>query len=78
MYYRDPELFVKQAVIDRYIDDLAYTLEVSRHELNVVATAKGLINGCLGILKNDGQTVDCSADDDVEDCPSPHMPYKLT
>ena len=64
IYYRDPELFVKQAVVDRYIDDLAYTLSISRHSLNIVATAKGLIAGCLGILKKDGQTLDCSSDYD--------------
>lgn len=64
IYYRDPELFVKQAVVDRYIDDLAYTLSISRHALNIVATAKGLIAGCLGILKKDNQTLDCSSDDD--------------
>jgi len=35
MYYRDPELFLKQAVVDRYVDDLAYTLGVERDALNV-------------------------------------------
>ena len=64
IYYRDPELFVKQAVVDRYIDDLAHTLSISRHSLNIVATAKGLIAGCLGILKKDNHTLDCSCDDD--------------
>lgn len=36
MFYRDPELFVKQAVVDRYVDDLAYSLGVERDALNVV------------------------------------------
>lgn len=36
MFYRDPELFMKQAVVDRYVDDLAYTLGVERDALNVV------------------------------------------
>lgn len=36
MYYRHPELFMKQSVVDRYIDDLACTLEISRSQLNVV------------------------------------------
>ncbi|EHK97930.1 putative Meiotic recombination protein rec12 [Glarea lozoyensis 74030] len=35
IYYRDPELFVKQAVVDRYVDDIAYTLGVERDALNV-------------------------------------------
>jgi meiotic recombination protein SPO11 len=36
MYYRDPELFMRQAVVDRYVDDLAYTFGVGRDTLNVV------------------------------------------
>lgn len=63
IFYRDPDLFVKQAVVDRYIDDLAYTLSTSRHSLNIVATAKGLISGCLGTLRTDNQILDCSSDD---------------
>jgi predicted RNA methylase len=38
MYYRDPELFVRQAAVDRYIDDIAYTFGVGRDALNVVRT----------------------------------------
>jgi meiotic recombination protein SPO11 len=36
MYYRDPELFMRQAVVDRYVDDIAYTFGVCRDALNVV------------------------------------------
>lgn len=36
MFYRDSELFIKQAVVDRYVDDLAYTLGVERDAMNVV------------------------------------------
>jgi len=36
IYYRHPDLFVKQAVVDRYVDDLACTFGVSRTLLNVV------------------------------------------
>ncbi|KAF2702997.1 meiosis-specific topoisomerase Spo11 [Pleomassaria siparia CBS 279.74] len=35
LYYRHPDLFGKQAVVDRYVDDLACTLGVSRCSLNV-------------------------------------------
>ncbi|KAH7079721.1 meiosis-specific topoisomerase Spo11 [Paraphoma chrysanthemicola] len=35
LYYRHPDLFVKQSVVDRYVDDLACTLGVSRSQLNV-------------------------------------------
>ncbi|KFZ04244.1 hypothetical protein V502_10298 [Pseudogymnoascus sp. VKM F-4520 (FW-2644)] len=65
IYYRDPDLFVKQAVVDRYIDDLAFTLNVPRDALNIVATAKGLLSGSLLIHKHDGQTIDCSAENEV-------------
>ncbi|OBT68740.1 hypothetical protein VE03_02199 [Pseudogymnoascus sp. 23342-1-I1] len=64
IYYRDPDLFVKQAVVDRYIDDLAYTLNVPRDALNIVATAKGLLSGSLHIHKHDGQTIDCSSENE--------------
>jgi hypothetical protein len=36
MYYRHPDLFGKQSVVDRYVDDIACTLGVSRSLLNVV------------------------------------------
>jgi hypothetical protein len=38
IYYRHPDLFMKQSVVDRYIDDLACTFGVSRSQLNVVGT----------------------------------------
>lgn len=37
MYYRDPELFTKQATVDRFVDDIAYTLGLKRDALNVVS-----------------------------------------
>ncbi|KFX89885.1 hypothetical protein O988_08440 [Pseudogymnoascus sp. VKM F-3808] len=64
IYYRDPDLFVKQAVVDRYIDDLAFTLNIPRDALNIVATAKGLLSGSILIHKHDGQTIDCSSENE--------------
>ncbi|KFY24316.1 hypothetical protein V493_05317 [Pseudogymnoascus sp. VKM F-4281 (FW-2241)] len=69
IYYRDLDLFVKQAVVDRYIDDLAFTLSVPRDALNIVATAKGLLSGSLLIHKHDGQTIDCSSENEVSSPP---------
>jgi meiotic recombination protein SPO11 len=37
IYYRDPALFSKQAVVDRFVDDLACTFGVRRLLLNVVS-----------------------------------------
>ncbi|KAF7885191.1 hypothetical protein EAF00_011009 [Botryotinia globosa] len=50
MYYRDPELFTKQAIVDRFVDDIACTLGLKRDALNVMAAAKGLVIGWF-ILK---------------------------
>ncbi|ENI08117.1 hypothetical protein COCC4DRAFT_117899, partial [Bipolaris maydis ATCC 48331] len=30
LYYRHPDLFVKQSVVDRYVDDLACTFDITR------------------------------------------------
>ncbi|KAK8164752.1 Spo11/DNA topoisomerase VI subunit A [Phyllosticta citrichinensis] len=54
IYYRTPSLFLNQAVVDRYVDDLAFTFEVSRFALNVTAAAKGLVAGAFSIFR-DGQ-----------------------
>ena len=37
IYYQDPSLFKKQAVVDRYVDALAFTFGVQRANLNVVS-----------------------------------------
>ena len=37
IFYQDPELFSKQSVVDRLIDDLAFMFEVQRSDLNVVS-----------------------------------------
>lgn len=62
IYYKHPDLFVKQAVIDRYVDDLACTLGISRSQLNVTAAAKGLVAGCFAIHRKDGTQVDGLSD----------------
>jgi len=36
IYYKDPALFVKQSVVDRYVDDIAFTFNVPRSALSVV------------------------------------------
>ncbi|KAI9863699.1 MAG: hypothetical protein M1813_003722 [Trichoglossum hirsutum] len=54
IYYKDPALFLKQAVVDRYVDDIACTFGVERDCLNVVAAAKGLVAGALSIRRKDG------------------------
>ncbi|KAF2815982.1 DNA topoisomerase IV, alpha subunit [Mytilinidion resinicola] len=57
IYYRSPDLFVKQAVVDRYVDDIACTFSVTRNLLNVSAAAKGLIVGNFNIQRSDGTII---------------------
>ncbi|PBP23672.1 DNA topoisomerase IV, alpha subunit [Diplocarpon rosae] len=64
IYYRDPELFMKQAVVDRYVDDIAYTFGVSRDALNVKAAAKGLVAGSFLVTRKDESVIDFTAEPD--------------
>ncbi|KAF2106621.1 Spo11/DNA topoisomerase VI subunit A [Lophiotrema nucula] len=64
LYYRDTELFVKQSVVDRYVDDLACTFGVPRSSLNVTAAAKGLVAGNFIILRADGNRVNGLSDNE--------------
>ncbi|KAF2422183.1 DNA topoisomerase IV, alpha subunit [Tothia fuscella] len=57
IYYRDPNLFSKQSVVDRFVDDLACTFDVPRSLLNVTATAKGLVAGAFTITRPDGTSM---------------------
>lgn len=57
IYYRHPDLFVKQTVVDRYVDDLACTFGVSRTLLNISAAAKGLVAGNFTIQRRDGSQI---------------------
>jgi len=38
MYYRDPALFGKQSVVDRYVDQIALAFDIPRSCLNVVSS----------------------------------------
>ncbi|KAF2852027.1 DNA topoisomerase IV, alpha subunit [Plenodomus tracheiphilus IPT5] len=57
IYYHHPDLFVKQAVVDRYVDDLACTFGISRLQLNVTAAAKGLVAGNFTLVRASGNEV---------------------
>ncbi|ESZ94121.1 hypothetical protein SBOR_5475 [Sclerotinia borealis F-4128] len=61
MYYRDPELFTKQATVDRFVDDIAYTLGLKRDALNVVAAAKGLVTGSFVVKRRNKSVMDYSS-----------------
>lgn len=57
-------LFGKQAIVDRYVDDIAFTFNVPRSALNVAAAAKGLLVGKINFCRRDGSSADCGADKD--------------
>ncbi|KAF2743547.1 DNA topoisomerase IV, alpha subunit [Sporormia fimetaria CBS 119925] len=72
IYYRHPDLFLKQGVVDRYIDDLACTLGLSRSSLNVTAAAKGLVVGYITIRRADGTSGNLMPA--LQDSDTLHMP----
>lgn len=62
IYYRDPALFGSQTQVDRYVDDIAFTLGITRATLNVSAAAKGLVAGAMTIRRKDDSTTSASSD----------------
>ena len=62
IYYRNVDLYKTQNRVDKAIDDIACTLRIPRHCLNVVAGAKGLVAGNLSFLMKSGQTNECRID----------------
>ena len=61
IYYRDPDFFRSQATVDNAVDRLALYLGVPRHDLSIVASAKGLVVGPVSIVCHDGRRYDLSA-----------------
>ncbi|RKF78682.1 Meiotic recombination protein SPO11 [Golovinomyces cichoracearum] len=60
VYYKEPELFKHQSVVDRYLNDIAFTFGVERDALNVVAAAKGLVAGSFTVTQYGCASIDCS------------------
>ncbi|CEN60175.1 hypothetical protein ASPCAL02616 [Aspergillus calidoustus] len=58
IYYSDPAAFESQQVVDTLVDDLAYTIGVSRFDLNVEAAAKGLVTGFYQVTTTTGERID--------------------
>ncbi|KIW45850.1 uncharacterized protein PV06_01561 [Exophiala oligosperma] len=53
IYYHDPDLFKQQETVDRYIDDIAHTFQVTRNDLNVASSPKGLM---VGLVTTNGKS----------------------
>ncbi|KAK3951744.1 meiosis-specific topoisomerase, partial [Pseudoneurospora amorphoporcata] len=64
IYYQNMELFRSQSVVDEMVDNLAFTLGVGRGDLNIVATAKGLIAGQVKLMMRGGICINCAESSD--------------
>ncbi|KAM0929513.1 hypothetical protein ACQ4PT_001575 [Festuca glaucescens] len=53
IYYMYPSIFVEQAVVDRAINDICILFKCSRHNLNVVPVAKGLVMGWIRFMESE-------------------------
>ncbi|KAI0633406.1 DNA topoisomerase IV alpha subunit [Trametes polyzona] len=59
MYYKDVELYGSQSTVDRLVDDLAATCQLSRADFSVRAASKGLVCGSGVIIRlRSGETVE--------------------
>ncbi|PHH87376.1 hypothetical protein CDD83_8963 [Cordyceps sp. RAO-2017] len=63
IFYQHQDLFDKQRVVDELVDDIALTLGINRDDLNIVASAKGLVSGKLAMQLHDGSVIDASHGD---------------
>ncbi|KAJ3578028.1 hypothetical protein NPX13_g2542 [Xylaria arbuscula] len=60
IYYQDPELFGSQQYVNGLVDDIAFTFELGRHALNIVAADKGLIAGAVTVNFHNGTALHCN------------------
>lgn len=58
LYYKDVALFKSQATIDRLLSQVELTLDCRPQELNIAASAKGLLRGPAQITLQDGKIID--------------------
>jgi meiotic recombination protein SPO11 len=59
LFYTDVKLFTDQGESDTVLDDVATMVGCTRNSLNVVASAKGIINGRVQFRDN-GDLIDCT------------------
>lgn len=59
LFYTDVKLFQDQSQSDAILDDVACMLRCTRSSLNVVASEKGVVVGCLHFA-DDGDPIDCT------------------
>eukprot|EP00730_Choanoeca_flexa_P003889 TRINITY_DN11533_c0_g1_i2.p2 TRINITY_DN11533_c0_g1~~TRINITY_DN11533_c0_g1_i2.p2 ORF type:complete len:408 (+),score=96.01 TRINITY_DN11533_c0_g1_i2:30-1253(+) len=59
LFYTDVKLFTRQEESDAVLDDVACLVGCTRTSLNVVASDKGVVVGCVNFLE-DGDYIDCT------------------
>ncbi|KAJ3109531.1 endodeoxyribonuclease [Phlyctochytrium planicorne] len=72
LFYRFVDMFGKQEIVDKAIEDIACSLRVPRHFLNVVAASKGLASGPISFIMRNGTILDCSNSNRGVLIPSPN------
>ncbi|KAJ5008519.1 Meiotic recombination protein rec12 [Colletotrichum sp. SAR 10_66] len=72
LFYQCPDLFKTQAIVDGLVDDISYTLGIGRDDLNIVASAKGLLAGPIILHMRDSSSVSASASDTGKGVPDLH------
>ncbi|KTW29741.1 hypothetical protein T552_00948 [Pneumocystis carinii B80] len=65
IYYRDINLFKNSKIVNKIIEDIAYTFKIRRSALNVLATAKGLVCGHIKIKRKNFEEINCLQDSEV-------------
>ncbi|KAL9262898.1 Meiotic recombination protein SPO11-1-like protein [Drosera capensis] len=68
IYYMYPSVFREQSIVDRAINEICIILECSRHNLNVVSVANGLVMGWIKFSEV-GDRFDCIS--------SPNSPHPV-
>jgi meiotic recombination protein SPO11 len=60
LYYQNVNLFDSQGFLDQAIEDISCSLGVSRDELNIIASGKGLVIGPIRITLKSQQVLLCT------------------
>ncbi|KAI0396769.1 DNA topoisomerase IV, alpha subunit [Xylariaceae sp. FL0594] len=62
IYYQNTDLFGSQRYVDNLVNDIAFSFQIGRDDLNIVASSKGLIAGPIILTMENGPIFDCNMD----------------
>ena len=69
---------MRQSIVDELVDDVAFSLGIGRHSLNIVAACKGLLSGSLRLRMADSGILDFSSSPGVLSVLHGHVRWMLT